>query len=307
MVTLKFPGARVAAPEALKQEIAAAQEQARAARAESERLATGAAAELDDARAEAMLTQSRAQERAARRAEARIPELREKLADALWAAREQAFQCYKKQLTAAAKKAITAFEAAAEANAALASLKQAASAELGNHVTQIPLLIYTGILLPDLVATWRRHTERSLQTMESAQLTRPTVPTPANDGRPMLTPRPGPVALVGGVVVSNTTQAASAAPAKPAEATPAPKPAPKREPRHDRPPAPGQRQIKFMRNGTFPLPDGRTAGFGDRVNLAEADAEKIVRTGSADFVDAPAPVVGDAKLTLPGLTVGASS
>jgi hypothetical protein len=52
-----------------------------------------------------------------------------------------------------------------------------------------------------------------------------------------------------------------------------------------------------MRGDTFTLSDGTRAGFGDRVNLPEADAEGVVRTGSADFVEAPpAPVVGDAKV-----------
>ena len=63
--------------------IAAAQEEANSGRAEAERLVAASAAELDDDKAEALLTQSRAQDRAARRAEARIPELRERLAPGL--------------------------------------------------------------------------------------------------------------------------------------------------------------------------------------------------------------------------------
>jgi hypothetical protein len=71
---------RAETPETIAAEIAAAQEEARTARAESERLATLAATELNDDAAEEALRQSRSQDRAERRAEARIAELRERLA-----------------------------------------------------------------------------------------------------------------------------------------------------------------------------------------------------------------------------------
>src|ERR1700758_4190466 len=57
-----------------------------------------------------------------------------------------------------------------------------------------------------LVATWRRHTERGLETLERAQLPRPAVPVPANDPRPMIDPRPGPVVVARGEILSNRVE-----------------------------------------------------------------------------------------------------
>jgi len=233
-------GARSAAPEVpetpegLKAAIAAAEQEARDCRAEAERLAAKSALELDDDQAEALLAQSRGQDRAARRAEARIPGLREELAEAQWRQREAAFQRFKRELAVAGRDAITKLEAAAAANFKLARLKDAGSGELGNHCTALPLLL-----------------------SPAAQETPPPIPMPT----------------------------------------------PRRQARHDGPPRPGHRQVKFLRSGIFTLAGGGTAAFGDRVNLPQADAEKLVLTGCCDFVDTPAPVVGDVKMTLSGLTV----
>lgn len=286
---VKLPGARSPAPEALQAAIAAAEQEAREARAESGRLAAVAAVELDDRKAEAMLTQSRAEDRAARRAEARIPELREKLADALWTAKEQALQRYKKQLSTAARKAIAAFEAAAEANIALAAIKQAAGAELGAHASLVPTVIYTGLCLPDLIATWRRHTERALDSLDKMQLPRP--PKPAAPGaQPQQPQQPQPLGIDGPVVLGAPTRPRAPANGnanRPAAvpAAPAPAPAPKREPRRDGPPGPGERQIHFLAAGGFSLPDGRDARAGDYVNLAADGAQEFVKRGVANFVD----------------------
>src|SRR3954454_8928265 len=90
--------ARAEIPEEIAAEIAAAQNEARAARAESERLAAVAAEELDDDVAERALRESRAQDRAARRAEVRVAELHEQLATATWQARDRAFRQHQREL-----------------------------------------------------------------------------------------------------------------------------------------------------------------------------------------------------------------
>ena len=169
-----------------------------------------------------------------------MPELREQLAETVWADKEKAFRRYRRDLTSAAREAIKRLEAAAEANFTLAKLRDAASRELGNHVTQIPLLLYAGLLLPDLVAIWHKHTERALGVLEQAELPRPAVPTPVNNPRlgPVF-PRPGSVvaarvssrvsapsgaeaAQEGTLPVPQSRPEATGAPRRPASARPAP-------------------------------------------------------------------------------------
>jgi hypothetical protein len=237
------------------------------------------------------------------RADATIPSLEEQLADARWEQREAAFRKHKRLLTAAARKAMDLMEKAAQANAEILLVRHNASQELGNHVSSLPLQWYGGTCAPDLVGIWRRHTEHQLESMEKAELTRPPKQRdPAAPQGVYRNPHPGPVILGRG---PPTPAAPPDAEAAQESAPPAPTPAPRREPRCDGPPAKGERQIKFMRGGTFTLPDGGQAGFGDRINLAAADAETIVRTGSADFVDVPATappaVEGVGELTLPKL------
>src|SRR4051794_39388697 len=89
---------RVDTSETIAAAIAAADEETRTARAESERLAAVAAEELDDKVAEDALRQSRAEDRAARRAEVRAAELREQLAAATWQARERAFRQHQRDI-----------------------------------------------------------------------------------------------------------------------------------------------------------------------------------------------------------------
>src|ERR1041384_4558577 len=102
----KSPG-RTVTPDAVEAEIAATAEEAHAARAEAERLAAVAAAELDDAAAETALVRHRAADRAARRAEARVPELRERLEDLRWQQRQKAFEDYRKRTRALAARLVT--------------------------------------------------------------------------------------------------------------------------------------------------------------------------------------------------------
>src|SRR3954451_12504781 len=86
---------RADTPETIAAEIAATEQEARTARAESERLAAVAAEELDDKVAEDALRQSRAEDRAARRAEVRVAE---RLTAATWQARDRAFRQHQRDI-----------------------------------------------------------------------------------------------------------------------------------------------------------------------------------------------------------------
>jgi hypothetical protein len=219
-----------------------------------------------------------------------VPELEERLADAKWEEREAAFAKHKKALIAATRKAIPAIEAAAQANAAIVAAHHSAAKELGDHhVAGLPLQLYLGLLYPDLVGAWKRQTEQHLAAMENAALTRPAKPLrPGTPQAPYRNPNRPPV---------------QAAPPKPAAAAPPPPadpPLPKREVRHDGPPAEGQRQVHVIAGGDFNLPDGSRAKIGDRVNLTSKLADVWVGKGVAEFVDdAPEPVVvGDLRAAI---------
>jgi hypothetical protein len=78
-------------------------------------------------------------------------------------------------------------EAAAQANFVTAVARDLAHRELGN-CSQLPLIFYAGIALPDLVALWRKNTERQLEALDRAELPKPPTP-PA---RPRSQPYPSP-------------------------------------------------------------------------------------------------------------------
>ena len=99
--------------------------------------------------AEAAEARSRSEDRRRRRAEARIAELRERLAAATWQAREAAFRRHRKLLVTAGHKVVLAAEALAEANDAVIATRRAAVAEMGD-ISALPALHYAGIALPEL-------------------------------------------------------------------------------------------------------------------------------------------------------------
>lgn len=300
-LNLKKRSAAAATPEALQAAIAAAEEEAKHARSEAERLLAESQLELDDDKAEALLARSRAQDRAARRdIELRIPELKKQLVEAQWTARQASFERFKRELTRAGRDAIEKLQIAAAANFKLAQIRDAASKELGSHVTQIPYLLFSGLLLPDLIAAWVKHTARSIEQLEHTELPRPPTPGAAPDPRPgPIHPRPGPVVVARGEILSNRVETAPAAPAAVQETpAPVPTPAPRRERRRDGAPGSGERQVHFLSGGGFSLPDGSLAGAGDYVNLPAEAAQKFVERGVANFVDVPALVEGHAKMEI---------
>jgi hypothetical protein len=161
----------------LAAEIDAAKNEAQLARAEAERLATAAADELGDDEAEELLRGARAQDRAARRADARRKELQERLAAATWQKRSAAFVRHRREVEVAARRVIEATEAAAAANVAAIHARELAVRELGGTAdTLFPRLFYNGLALPDLVAMWRHEAERQLDALARTELPKPTPP-----------------------------------------------------------------------------------------------------------------------------------
>src|SRR4051795_585936 len=240
---------RADTPETIAAEIAATEQEARAARAESERLAAVAAAELDDDVAEDALRESRAQDRAARRAEARVAELRERLAAATWQARERAFRQHQRDIARLAQRLFETMQAAVEANAALARARQAAIAEVGNDISTAPGA-FLGLPLPDLFARWRGKAEQHLKELAAASL-QPPPPVPSTprtyspDEISRLRPiREGTAALFVHAGIPLHTPALEPAPSvaapAPVPTPPAPRP---RAPRREAAPGPGERQV----------------------------------------------------------------
>jgi hypothetical protein len=270
--------------ETITTQIADAEAEAREASTEAARQAALARELLDDDQAEAAEARSRSEDRRRRRAEARIGELRERLAAAQWQERAVAFEKHRRILIAAARKAIDAIEQAARANAEIAQARHNASQDLGNEVNGLPLQFFGGILSPDIVAIWRRRTERELAAMDTAELPRPATPRPS--GMPQAPYR-------------NPNTIEPAAPVKLAEVVPPapqpPAPAPKRQQRRDPPPGPGERQVHIMRRDTIDLGDGTQVGLNDRVNLPEAKARLFVERGLGDYVNFAAVDAGNTE------------
>src|SRR4051812_39465678 len=255
---------RADTPETIAAEIAATEQEARAARAESERLAAVAAAELDDDVAEDALRESRAQDRAARRAEARVAELREQLATVTWQARDRAFRQHQRDIARLAQRLFETMQPAVEANAALARARQAAIAEVGNDISTAPGA-FLGIPMPDLFARWRGKAEGHLKQLAAASLPPPPVPSQprhytAAEIAALRPVREGTAALFvhGGIPLHTPAPTPAPAAAAPAPVPPPPAAAPRpREPLRDPPPGSGERQVHIHGAGWISLKDGR--------------------------------------------------
>src|SRR4051794_15972381 len=252
--------------------IAAAETEAREAGAEATRQAELARELLDDDQAEAAEARSRSEDRRRRRAEARVAELRERLAAASWKERDQAFRKHQRELAKLVQRVAETMQEAVEANAALAAARHTAIGEVGNSISICPPP-YLGLCLPDLFGTWRRQADRQLEALARASLPPPppvpgAAPAPV---QPVALPRP-PVAAV------------------PPPAAPAPRP-PVRQQRRDGPPGEGEKQFHFMASGIHQLPDGSMAIMGDYVTRPADAAERFVRAGVGDIFNVPsAPV-----------------
>src|SRR3954454_5363417 len=126
---------RVDTPETIAEEIAAAEAEAREAGAEATRQAELARELLDDHEAEAAEARSRSEDRRRRRAEARVAELRERLAAASWKERDQAFRKHQRELAKLVQRVAETMQEAVEANAALAAARHTAIGEVGNSIS----------------------------------------------------------------------------------------------------------------------------------------------------------------------------
>ena len=206
---------------------------------------------------------------AARRAEARIAELRERLAAARWQERDRAFRRHQRELAKLTRHLIDTMTVATEATAALARARKVAIAEVGNDISIAPPP-FLGIPLPDLFASWRRRVEPQLEALAKASLPPPP-------------PVPG----------------AAPAPVQPvASRRGRPLPPYRNRRRLPRPRSPHQHRGHGSRfairrrgraSGKFTLPDigmiglkdGRQVTLGDRVNLPEDQARRILEPGAA--------------------------
>jgi hypothetical protein len=167
-----------------------------------------------------------------------------------------------------------ALQEAVEQQAAVIQEREAAVAELGEHLVQthVPNLVFAGFLFRDLLAIWTAENDRIF----SERVAKPAI----------VAPRPAPAPV----------------PAKPAEpaafgfgwtrrqpgdepvAAPEPPPRPKRVPRRDANPADGsERQVVLLRTG-LELPDGTQGVAGDVVTVPADRAAELLRSGAADFI-----------------------
>jgi hypothetical protein len=264
------------------------------ARVERTRLLAAHDAELDDTAAEALLRQWRDQGRAVKRAEKEVDDLRERLAAAERRQFERLFAKHKMLISTAARRNIEAQKAAAAANVASIEAFAAARAELGSIAEQglIPRVNFAGIPLPDLVEVWEKEINRSLATLDRAELPPPAAP--AGAGRQYFrvpgmhsTPMPEPAAPAPVVVrpVALPQPAALPEPEKP-------RPSPltwtaERAPDDLAPLASGEVRVRALADNWTPANDRQAVYRGQVLRLPRRLAEAAEGRGQAEIIEYP--------------------
>ena len=240
---------------ALQQQIAALKSEAAEACAEIERLEAERVLADNYEAASSLDERIKRQRWVLQHADAVLPELELRVAALRQVEQAAALARHKAAVAGFVPKLSAAVEAAAEVQVAAIKLREAAVAELGESVVAatIPHLGFNGILLPDLVAAWRREVERMFA---------PPAAAPPRAVAPPARPK--------------------AAAAKLVIAPPAPRPT--RAPRRDPPPEdPGQVAIRMLRNGVD-TGDGPSV-IGDTLTMMAEQGRLLVLRGCADYAD----------------------
>jgi len=210
------------------------------------------------------------------RADAILPHLEGRLRAARAEKQAEALARHQAILRKRYPKFRAALQAAVEQQSEVIREREAANAELGEHLAQIhlPHIAYAGFLYRDLVALWTGQNDRIF----SDPLPKPAVVAPR--------PAPAPAADEPKFGFGWTRFGPGETPPAPPE----PPARPKRVPRRD--PAPtesSQRQVQILRTGIEI--DGTQAIAGDVMTIDAAQAAQLVKIGAAEF----AASVGDEK------------
>jgi hypothetical protein len=244
-----------------------------AALAEIDRLEQHKLDAADFAAAEAILQEIRRQQWIADVAARRLPELEGQLAEAKLVRDRTALARHYKAIVALYPRLKKAVIDAAAIQAEVVATRDAAAAEIGEHVVNmhIPHFTFRGLLLPDLVAQWTAECDRIVmpappqpQPMPVAPPVRPAPSrqAPAADRRAV----PGP----GGMITAADTPPAAAPRA--------------RHPDDLAPLAEGEVRVRILRGGYSPADDAPQCDSGQIIRLARQAAQRALAAGAVEII-----------------------
>ena len=120
------------------------------------------------------------------RARRTIDDLNAKFADARARRARERFAFFSRETARLFPKLRSALEAALEVQLEAIRLREAAAAELGESaIVTIPVIIYRGLMMPELVEMWRKEIDRQLANTTAAPRSRPApAPRPARPLQP---------------------------------------------------------------------------------------------------------------------------
>lgn len=220
------------------------------------------------------------------RDEAKVAELEERLVAAKAERQRAAIARHQAIWRRLFPKLRAALEAAAEVQAEAISAREGAIAEIGEGIafSHLPLLIFRGLLFPDMIARWAGEMERVLAGMKP-----PPIPAPAKPAPPLSPEERALLAEKAKTLPNGFSHQMARTGVPPAPPTPPPSPpaaaAVPRELRNDPVPAPrsGYRLVEFLRGGAE-LEPGLHAMRGDRVAVPEMQAIMLLKNGAVTEV-----------------------
>jgi hypothetical protein len=220
-----------------------------------------------------------AQWRAARSAE-KLPDLQAKHAAVVAVDRAEAVRRHLDRRAAAYQKLKVAIIAASDLQAEALALDAEACREVGEHIARmnIPVVVYRGLLFPDLVQMWAAHTDRAFEFAL---------------GRKALAPVMAPAPSL------RRIEAGQAPEQKPAAPTAQPAPMPNIAPgsrrtraralmKDQEPLEAGQVRIMVVHPG-FPLPSGDPGASGDVLRMPADLAHAAARSGAVEILERSVP------------------
>ena len=219
------------------------------------------------------------------RDETRLADLERRIAEARDREKVEAIRSHREKVLVATGKLRTAVVAAAAAQKVVIDLREQAKREVGEHLveTEIPITVFRGFLLPDLVAAWENELDRLAAPRAPGRAPPPGVQyftDPRLESRNSKAPPAAPKRATGrvGEPVAVTRHGALAVTALEKA------PLAKRLPDDVEPLARGFVRVRVLREGYTDMA-GCYCASGRRIQLPRATAEAAAKNGAVEIMD----------------------
>ena len=219
------------------------------------------------------------------RDETRLTDLERRITEARDREKVEAIRSHRAKVMAATVKLRAAVVAAAAGQAEVIRLREQAKREVGEHIVEreIPLTVFRGFLLPDLVAAWESELDRLAAPRAPGRAPAPGVQyftDPRLENRNSKSPPAAPKRAIGrvGEPVAVTSHGALAVTAL-EEA-----PLAKRLPDDVEPLVRGYVRVRVLREGYTDMAGGYCAS-GRRIQLPRATAEAAAKNGAIEILE----------------------